>query len=316
MAKNKIQFQKGMSLVEFFQQYGQEEQCRDQFFKWRWANGFECPLCCCREYCTLKTRELYQCNRCRHQTSLTSGTILEASKLPFTTWFLGMYLITQTKNGISALELSRQLGISYNASWRLKHKLMQVMKERDDSRPLQGHVQMDDAYWGGEKHGGKRGRGSENKHPFVAAVQTNEENHPLYMRFSMVTSFRKKELEFWARKHLGSDTCCVVSDGLGAFTGIADAGHPHTAVVTGGGHESMDNELFTWVNTMIGNVKNSLKGSYHSINPKHLPRYLAEYCYRFNRRFDLKAMVSRLGYMAARTCPMPARLLKLAEVQW
>ncbi len=126
MAKNKIQFQKGMSLVEFFQQYGQEEQCRDQFFKWRWANGFECPLCCCREYCTLKTRELYQCNRCRHQTSLTSGTILEASKLPFTTWFLGMYLMTQTKNGISALELSRQLGISYNASWRLKHKLMQA----------------------------------------------------------------------------------------------------------------------------------------------------------------------------------------------
>ncbi len=109
MAKNKIQFQKGMSLVEFFQRYGQEEQCRDQFFKWRWPNGFECPLCCCREHCTLKTRELYQCNRCHHQTSLTSGTILEASKLPFTTWFLGMFLMTQTKNDISALELSRQL---------------------------------------------------------------------------------------------------------------------------------------------------------------------------------------------------------------
>ncbi len=67
---------------------------------------------------------------------------------------------------------------------------------------------------------------------------------------------------------------------------------------------------------MIGNVKNSLRGSYHSINPKHLPRYLAEFCYRFNRRFDMKAMISRLGYMAARTCPMPERLLNLAEEQW
>ncbi len=118
----------------------------------------------------------------------------------------------------------------------------------------------------------------------------------------MVTIFRKQELEFWARKHLGSDTCCVVSDGLGAFTGIANAGYPHTAVVTGDGHESMDNDFFTWVNTRIGNVKNSLKGNYHSINPKHLPRYLAGYCDRFNRRFDLKATVSRLGYIAARTC--------------
>lgn len=316
MAKNKIQFQKGFSLIAFLAQYGTEKQCRDAFFKWRWPEGFRCPLCNCEHYCVLKARELYQCNLCHHQTSLTTGTIMASTKLPFTTWFLGMYFMTQTKNGISALELSRQLGISYNASWRLKHKLMQVMKERDDSRPLQGYIQIDDAYWGGEKHGGKRGRGSQNKHPFVAAVQTSEDNHPLYMRFSMVSSFRKKELELWAEKHLGEHTQCVVSDGLGAFTGIADAGHKHEAVVTGGGHQSMENELFTWVNTMIGNVKNSLKGSYHSINPKHLPRYLSEFCYRFNRRFDLKSIFPRLGYMAARTYPMPERLLKLAEAQW
>ncbi len=135
------------------------------------------------------------------------------------------------------------------------------------------------------------------------------------MRLSMVTSFRKKELELWACKHLSCGSC-VVSDGLKAFTGIADAGNQHRAIVTGGGHKSVEKEEFTWVNTMIGNVKNSLRGSYHSINPKHLPRYLAEFCYRFNRRFDMKAMISRLGYMAARTCPMPERLLKLAEEQW
>ncbi|MGI9280569.1 MAG: IS1595 family transposase [Endozoicomonas sp.] len=291
-------------------------KCRDQFFQWRWPTGFECPMCKSKEHCVLKTRELYQCNHCHHQTSLTTGTIMESTKLPFRTWFLAIFLMTQTKNGISALELSRQLGISYNASWRLKHKLMQVMKERDDSHPLTGDVQIDDAYWGGEKHGDKRGRGSENKHPFVAAVQTNDDGHPQYMRLSMVTSFRKKELELWAQKHLSGSPCCVVSDGLGAFKGIADAGHQHTAIVTGGGHESVTNELFTWVNTMIGNAKNSLKGSYHSINPKHLPRYLAEFCYRFNRRYDMKAMLSRLGYMAARTCPMPERLLKIAEAQW
>ncbi|PJR05588.1 transposase, partial [Sinorhizobium meliloti] len=121
MPRNKIQFQKGLSLTAFFAEYGKEEQCRDQFFIWRWPKGFECPNCGCKEHCILKTRELYQCNHCHHQTSLTTGTIMEATKLPFTVWFLAMYLMTQTKNGISALELSRQLGISYNASWRLKH---------------------------------------------------------------------------------------------------------------------------------------------------------------------------------------------------
>ena len=74
---------------------------------------------------------------------MTSGTIFEYTKLPLTTWFLGMYLLTQSKSGASALSLKRQLDISYNAAWRLKHKLMQVMKERDDSKPLSGNTQID-----------------------------------------------------------------------------------------------------------------------------------------------------------------------------
>ena len=86
-----------------------------------------------------------------------------------------MYLMTQTKNGISALELSRQLSVSYNTAWKVKHKLMQVMKERDDTRPLGGWVQLDDAYWGGQRRGGKSGRGAPGKTPFVAAVELNAE---------------------------------------------------------------------------------------------------------------------------------------------
>ncbi|MGR5239259.1 IS1595 family transposase, partial [Vibrio alfacsensis] len=78
-----------------------------------------------------------QCNSCHAQTSLTSGTILANTKLPLTVWFLAIFLLTQAKNGISALELSRHLGISYNATWRLKHKLMQAMKEFDDKQSLE-----------------------------------------------------------------------------------------------------------------------------------------------------------------------------------
>ncbi len=146
MAKNKVQFQEGLSIPRFLKTYGTEKQCNNALFQWRWPNGFICPECGHTGYCEIASRKVYQCHRCHHQTSLISGTIFEYTKLPLTLWFLGMYILTQSKSGVSALEMKRQLGISYKAAWRMKHKLMQVMKERDDTQPLPGIVQLDDAY--------------------------------------------------------------------------------------------------------------------------------------------------------------------------
>ena len=160
MPKNKVQFQRGMSLREFMDKYGTAEQCEQALFAWRWPRGFVCPECGHTAYCALKGRRLIQCNACRRQTSVTAGTLFAGSKLPLTVWFLAMHLITQAKNGISSLELSRQLGISQNSAWMMKHKLMQAMLERDAGRQLKGLVQLDDAYWGGRRRGGKRGRGT------------------------------------------------------------------------------------------------------------------------------------------------------------
>ena len=89
MACNKIQFQKGISLNEFLQQYGSEDQCFDALYSWRWPKGFECPVCGHDKRCEVSARRLQQCNRCHHQTSIIAGTIFEASKLPLTIWFQG-----------------------------------------------------------------------------------------------------------------------------------------------------------------------------------------------------------------------------------
>ena len=312
MQKNAVQFQKGFSLPDFFEKYGSEEQCQEALFAWRWPGGFVCPECGHTHHCVLNTNKLYQCYHCHHQTSLTSGTIFADTKLPLTIWFLAIFLVTQTKNGISALELKRQLGVSYCTDWSIKHKLMQVMKERDDSQPLGGIIQMDDAYWGGERHGGKRGRGAAHKIPFVAAVATSEEHHPIAMRFSQLKGFTKTEIALWSQQHL-EPSCTVISDGLTCFTAMTEAGCKHVPIVTGGGADSVKHEEFTWVNAMIGNVKKALNGTYHKVGDKHLPRYLAEFCYRFNRRFNLGDMFPRLAYVAVRTAPMPLRLLTLAE---
>jgi hypothetical protein len=105
MAKNRVQFQKGLSLPDFFAAYGSEAQCAETLFRWRWPLGFVCPECGRGEgYTTIQTRGLLPCKHCCHQTSLTAGTIFAASKLPLTTRFLALYLLTQQKTAISAME--------------------------------------------------------------------------------------------------------------------------------------------------------------------------------------------------------------------
>lgn len=308
MAKSLVQFQPGMSLPAFLSLYGTEDQCRTALKDQRWGKGFVCDRCSHTGVCQLKARDVFQCNRCKHQTSLTSGTIFADTKLPLRVWFLAIYLLTQNKNGISALSLRRQLGVSYNTAWLIKHKLMQVMVERDVTQSLSGNVQLDDAYWGGERHGGAVGRGSPGKTPFVAAVQCTPQGHPVKMRMDVVGGFRKTELATWAKRHLEPGSA-VVSDGLSCFTAVTDAACTHLAITTGGGVPN--DERFTWVNTMLGNVKNALHGTYHALSPKYLQRYLSEFCYRFNRRFDLAAILSRLLHAAAHTPPLPYKLATL-----
>ena len=170
-------------------------------------------------------------------------------------------LLTQSKNGLSAMALGRQLGVSYNTAWSLKHKLMQVMKERDESGRLGHIVQVDDAYLGGETRGGKRGRGAQGKTPLVAAVQVTEEGRPVALRMSCVKGFRKQEIAAWAHRHLRRETV-VYSDGLACFRGVEEAGCEHRPRVTGGGPGSCEAPGLGWVNTVLGNVKRALDGTY------------------------------------------------------
>ncbi len=310
MRKNPVQFQKGLALHEFMDEYGTEQQCREALFRLRWPNGFVCPECGERSYCELKSRKLYQCHKCHHQSSLTAGTIFHGTRLALKKWFLAVYLLTQRKNSISALELKRELGVNYNTAWLLKHKLMQVMYERQQHKRLSGHIEMDDAYLGGERSG-KRGRGSENKIPFVAAVETTD-GKPMRMHLRRVNGFRRSEISRYAKRSLSAGSL-VVSDGLSCFEGVTNAGCLHRPIIVGSGRQAAQHLAFKWVNTVLGNVKNALRGTFHAVREKHVPRYLAEFEYRFNRRSDLPSMIKRLVYVAAKTPPMPYRVLSLAE---
>jgi len=114
MSMNRIQFQPGMSLFEFFEKFGSEAQCEAAVQRVRWPQGFRCPRCGAAAHCVLqvRARKTFQCNVCHHQASVIAGTLFEGTKLALTVWFLAIYLISQAKTGLSALALKRDLGVS------------------------------------------------------------------------------------------------------------------------------------------------------------------------------------------------------------
>ncbi len=314
---NRIQFQAGMSLSQFLADYGSESQCEAIVEKSRWPQGFQCPTCKAQQHTSYRRGrvKVFQCRACRTQTTLTEGTIFHSTKLPLTKWFQAMYFLSQTKNNVSILELRRLVGLSYQTAWRMKHKLIQVMYERESSTRLSGRVEVDDAYLGGENPGGKAGRGYENKVPFIAAVQTNDKRHPLYVIFSRVKAFSNAEVKAWADRSLVPATT-VVSDGLWCFRSVTQAGCIQQREVVGPGRKSTDMEFFSWVNTILGNLKNAINGTYHAFDfEKYAHRYLGEFQYRFNRRFDLANLLPRMIVAAVNTGKRSERWLRLAEDQ-
>jgi transposase-like protein len=304
MAFNFIQFQHGMSLPEFMACFGSEEQCAAALKAARWPEGFRCPRCDRAEHYIVGhgARRLFQCQGCRHQTSLTAGSLMEHTKLPLRLWFLAIYLISQAKTGLSSLALKRQLGVSYPTAWALHHKINHAMAAREACHQLSGAVQIDDAYLGGEHPGGKPGRGSENKTPFVAAVSLDDKGRPAFLKLHRLAGFTLESVGGWAKAHLAPGTR-VTSDGLGCFAAVAAAGCIHLPVVVGD-RKPRDLPQFAWVNTILGNLKTSLHGAYHSLGwAQHADTYLAAFAYRFNRRFDLRSLVARLIVDTARCSP-------------
>lgn len=315
MPMNRIQFQSGVSLPEFFERYGREEQCEAALMALRWPDGFRCPRCASAAHYVVAqgSRRLFQCRECRHHTSLTAGTLMDSTKLPLRTWFLAIYLVSQDKTGLASLALKRHLGTSYRTAWLVHQKLMAAMAQRDSEQPLEGSIQLDDAYLGGERPG-KAGRGSPNKVPIVAAVQTNDLGHPMRVKVSPVAGFTHHAIARWARANL-LPGCDVRSDGLACIAAVIDAGCAHSYIVVGN-RKPRELPQFTWVNTILANLKTMIGGGYKAFKfRKHARQYLGAFAYRFNARFDLRQLLTDLLGHAATATPTRERHIRgMAEV--
>lgn len=313
MSMNRVQFQQGLSMFEFVERYGTSEKCEAAVEAARWPQGFRCPRCAGTEAWRFRRgRQAYrECSACGYQCSLIAGTIFEASKLGLPVWFMAMQLLSQAKNNVAALELKRQLGVSYPSAWLLKHKIMEAMRLEELGRQLHGRVEIDDAYLGGERSGGTPGRGSENKVPFVLAVQTFGNGSPDQVCTAQLP-FRRQAVAEFCQRHLVRPLT-VVSDGLDAFRIAADCG-VHERIVTGGGKASAQHHEFSAVNIMLGNLKTAIAGTYHAFRfGKYTPRYLAEFQFRFNRRYELPLMLPRMLRALINSPPHSTSLIRKPE---
>ena len=205
--------------------------------------------------------------------------------------------------GMSALQLMRDLGVSYRSAWLLKHKLMQVMLGEDRERKLDTLVQIDDVFVGGERCGGGVGRVAPNKVLVVAAVQITGKGKALLTRLGVVPNWRQPTIARWAVKALAVGTHGV-SDGLATFAAVKDVGFTHEPIVHGNGKAGVQHPRFLAVNTTLGNLKTWMASTFKGFKLSHYTqRYLAEFQYRFNRRFDLTTISTTLLADAARCKP-------------
>lgn len=314
MPMNRVQFQKGLSLTEFLARYGTEEGCERELLAQRWPDGWKCPSCAGREYSNFRRGRLlyHQCCGCRHQSSLLAGTVLESSKLALRVWFQAAYLLGQAKNNVSALELMRHLGVCYKTAWSLKHKLMEAMWLRERPRQLEGTVQVDEAFLGGQGSG-KASLGRKGKVAFLAAVSAARDGKAAKVCLSKQPAKAEDVVVFFLNCLApGSE---VVSDGAPSFNyatwnGIAK----HRPIVTGGGKQACEIPQLKAVNTVLGNLKMAITGTYHAFKfAKYADRYLAEYQFRFNRRFDLESLPQSIIRAAACCKPTPMTALRMAE---
>lgn len=312
MPMNRVQFQKGMSLGEFMRRYATQEECEKELEAQRWPEGFKCPECGSCEYSNFRRGRLlyYQCCKCRHQASLIAGTVMESSKLELRLWFQAAYVLSQAKNNVSALELMRHLGVCYQTAWSLKHKLMEAMQRRESTRTLGGTVQMDEAFLGGEASGS---RGRKGKVPLLAAVSATADGKPHQVCLSQQPATGEDVAVFCLNTLEPGST--VVSDGAPSFNYAKwNAVAKHKAIVTGGGKQGCEIPELKAINTVLSNLKTAIAGTYHSFKfAKYTSRYLAEFQYRFNRRFDLKTLMQSLIRAAAHCKPTPVPMLRMAE---
>jgi len=264
-----------VNLVRLVDDFHSEDRCRAYLEELRWPDGLECPRCHGKTISRIVQRNQFDCDSCRYQFSVTAGSTFHDSHLPLWKWFLAVYLMCESKKGISSKQLERTLGVSYKTAWYLTHRIRDAMGSVEES-PLVGVVEVDETLIGGKVEGEGRGY-RENKSVVIGAVQRDGGK----VRLRVIPNTRRGHVLDFIEANV--DASAIYTDELKSYVGATGSAR----------HDTVSHKMEEWVRGDVHTqsvesvwslFKRSIVGSYHRLSVKHLPAYLDEMEWRFNNR--------------------------------
>ncbi len=258
-----------------------DHQARQFIERLRWPHGAICPRCRKQEVVSVGggRNGLYNCRRCRRQFTVTVGTIFEGSHIPLAKWVQAFHLVCASKKGMSALQLSRMLGITYKSAWHMAHRIRYVMQPTRKAPPLRGTVEVDETYVGGKPRPYVKTPRSKRKSPVVALV--GRESGAAFTKTPETIS--SKTLSAAIKQHVAKGVT-VMTDELPAYERIVGQYGRHLTVKHSAGEYARGNAYTNTVESFFALLKRGIMGSYHHVSRKHLSRYCDEFAFRWSHR--------------------------------
>lgn len=283
------------SIRDFFKRFPDDEACLDHIMEVRFGKRHVCRKCGTEStFHRMSNRRSYSCASCGDHVHPTAGTIFEDTRTPLQLWFYAIYLFVTTRHGVSGKDLQRQLGVTYKTAWRIGTKIRELIAQNDDMSALIGHVELDEAYVGGKRSGGKRGRGAPGKTIVMGMKEKGGR-----IRAEVIPNVKMSTLREVVTRNV--ETGSVVStDELMSYGLLTGDGYKHGQVVhsqkiwkyydyeTGHWHDTNSVESFWKL------FKHSVRSTHIHVSKKYMDRYLSEFAFRSNHRHMGNAMFDLL----------------------
>lgn len=265
-----------VNLISLVERYSDESKCRTYLESLKWQDSVKCPRCGSDKISRIEKRGQFDCDECRYQFSVTSGTIFHDSHLPLWKWFLAVYLMTESKKGMSANQMHRSLAISYKTAWYLCHRIRKAIEELKIKPQLTGTVEVDETYVGG-KYDRRRKRSPWEKQAVIGLLQRDGT-----FEAKTIKTASKKVLTGIIKDRVDSNAT-VMTDELRAYRTVGKT-HKHETVNHSKEEWSRGSIHTNGIESAWSLFKRSIVGSYHQISTKHMDAYLDEFEWKFNGR--------------------------------